>query len=133
MGTTLPDLLVRYRLVVGLLALAVCGVTWAVDLTGVVYECPYCRAQRTVIGILGLLLLVPWYRHWLNRYLAAVAAAFGLQVAGAQHFMGWARISGGEFEWGEVWFINPWLLSGCALFIITALLLLIWREGPARP
>lgn len=132
MRATLPDLLLRYRVIVALLAIVVCGVTWAVDLAGVVYLCPYCRAQRTVIGILGLLLLVPWYAHWLNRYIAAVVAVFGLQVAGAQHFMGWARISGGEFEWGEVWFINPWLLSGCALFIITALVLLIWRDRAAR-
>lgn len=129
MLNSLPDLLLRYRVWVGLLAIVVCGVTWAVDLTGVVYECPYCRVQRSVIGILGLLLLVPWYSHWLNRYLAAVFAVFGLQVAGAQHFMGWAKISGGKFEWGDVWFINPWLLSGCALFIISALVLLIWRGG----
>lgn len=132
MRATLPDLLLRYRVIVALLAIVVCGVTWAVDLAGVVYVCPYCRAQRTVIGILGLLLLMPWYAHWLNRYIAAVVAVFGLQVAGAQHFMGWARISGGEFEWGEVWFINPWLLSGCALFIIIALVLLIWRDRAAR-
>ena len=46
--------------------------------------------------------------------------------------MGWAKISGGTFEWGERWFINPWMLSGFALFIITALVLLIWRGARAE-
>ncbi|MFQ3191753.1 MAG: hypothetical protein ACI936_002897, partial [Paraglaciecola sp.] len=26
----------------------------------------------------------------------------------------------------EHWYINPWLLSGCALLLISGLLLLIW-------
>jgi hypothetical protein len=30
-----------------------------------------------------------------------------------------------------MWYINPWMLSGFALFIITALVLLIWRGRPA--
>ena len=32
----------------------------------------------------------------------------------------------GEFEWGEQWYVNAWMLSGFALFIIVGLLLLIW-------
>jgi hypothetical protein len=32
----------------------------------------------------------------------------------------------GKFEWGEHWYINSWLLSGCGLFLISGLLLLIW-------
>lgn len=127
-----PDLLLRYRVFVGLAAIALSAVTWGVDLAELVYQCPYCRVQRSVIGLLGLILLLPWYGHWLARYVAAVLAVFGLQVAGAQHFMGWAKISGGTFEWGERWFINPWMLSGFALFIITALVLLIWRGARAE-
>lgn len=131
MWANLPDMLLRYRFIVGVLAIIVCALTWASDLTGLVYECPYCRAQRTVIGLLGLLLLTPWYSHWFTRYLATIFAVFGLSVAATQHFRGWAKISGGEFEWGDQWYINPWLLSGCAIFIITALVLLIWRECPS--
>jgi hypothetical protein len=128
-----PDLLLRYRVLVGLAAIALSAATWGVDLAEIVYQCPYCRVQRSVIGLLGLILLLPWYGHWLARYVAAVLAVFGLQVAGAQHFMGWAKISGGKFEWGEMWYINPWMLSGFALFIITALVLLIWRGARAEP
>lgn len=128
MSAALPDILLRHRIAVGILALAVCAGTWAVDLAGLVYECPFCRTQRTVIGLLGLLLITPWYSHWFSRYLAACFAAYGLINAGNQHFRGWAKIMGGEFEWGEQWYVNSWVLSGCAFFIISALVLLIWRN-----
>ncbi|WP_299771860.1 hypothetical protein [uncultured Pseudoteredinibacter sp.] len=114
------------RRIVGLLAIIVCVVAWTTELTGLVYVCPYCRAQRTIIGILGLALMLPNPRHWINLYLASTIAAFGFFVAAHQHFNGWKKIMGGTFEWGEVWYINSWLLSGCAIFMISGLLLLIW-------
>ena len=131
MFANLPDILLRYRIIVGILALIVSAVTWTVDLTGLVYECPFCRSQRTVIGLLGVLLILPWHSHWFTRYIAACIAAFGIVNASMQHFRGWARIMAGEFEWGEQWYVNSWVLSGCALFIIMALVMLIWRNPPA--
>ena len=122
----LPELLLSHRRIVGGVAIAIAILTWTADLMGLVYECPFCRSQRTVIGLLGLLLMLPNPAHWLVRYLSAVFAAFGLSVASTQHFRGWANIMGGEFNWGERWFINPWMLSGFAIGIITGLLLLIW-------
>jgi hypothetical protein len=44
---------------------------------------------------------------------------------------GWKKIMFGKFAWGEHWYINPWLLSGCALFLISGLLLLIWTTPRA--
>ena len=128
--TNLPSILLKYRIWVGILAILICAGTWTVDLLDLVYNCPYCRAQRTVIGLLGLLLLAPNLRFWLVRYFSAVFAAFGLVVGGTQHFGGYARMNRGEFEWGDQWFINPWLLSGCAILIITGLVMLIWSEQP---
>lgn len=125
-----PDLLLRHRRAVGAAAILLALLTWTVDLTGLVYQCPYCRVQRTMIGVLGLLLMLPNPAHWLVRYLSAIFALFGLAVASAQHFRGWQRIMGGEFEWGEQWYVNAWMLSGFAIFILTALLLLIWRWRP---
>lgn len=124
----LPTILLKHRIWVGLIAILISAGTWTVDVIELVYNCPYCRVQRTVIGLLGLLLLMPDLRFWLVRYLSAVFAVFGLVVGGTQHFGGWARMNRGEFEWGDVWFINPWLLSGFAIFIITGLVLLIWSE-----
>ena len=64
--------------------------------------------------------------------LSAIFALFGLVVASTQHFRGWAKIMGGKFSWGEQWYVNAWMLSGFAIFILTALLLLIWRWRPAE-
>ncbi len=41
-----------------LAALLICAVTWLLDLTDLVYHCPYCRTRRTAIGLLGLLMLL---------------------------------------------------------------------------
>jgi hypothetical protein len=128
MDTVLLNWLLNNKKLVGILAIFICILAWATELTDLVYVCPYCRAQRTIIGILGLSLLLPNPRNWINLYFTSCIAAFGFYVASRQHFSGWKGIMGGSFEWGEQWFINPWLLSGCALFIISGLVLLIWTS-----
>ena len=129
---TLSDLHRHLRLI-GIAAILICLGTWAVDLMDLVYTCPYCRSQRTVIGLLGVLLLLPHaaIAHWLVRWLATVLAVFGAQVASRQHFGGWSKISAGEFAFAEKWWIDPFLLSGVALFLIVGLVLLLWSV-PAR-
>lgn len=124
----LPSLttLARYRVAIAVLAIVICAVTWGTELVGWVYVCPYCRAQRTVIGLLGLLLLTPLAFHWIGRWLGATVAAFGFSVGADQHFNGWKKIMAGKFSWGEQWYIHPWLLSGFAMFIISGLLLYLW-------
>lgn len=119
---------------IALAAIAISLLTWAVDLAELVYKCPYCRSQRTVIGLLGLLLLLPLsaLRHWAVRWLATVLAVFGAQVASRQHFGGWSKISAGEFAFAQKWWIDPFLLSGVALFLITGLLLLLWSAPVGR-
>lgn len=114
------------RMAVGVTAILISIATWAVDLSGLVYECPFCRTQRTVIGVLGILYLLPNPTNFIIRYLATVFGAFGFVVGANQHFRGWARIMAGEFDWGEQWYVNSWPLSGAAMFIITGLVLLIW-------
>lgn len=110
----------RVRLI-GAIALLISVVAWASDLTGLVYECPYCRLQRTVIGVLGISLMLPNPSHWIARFLASALGFLGAHVAAAQNFMGWRRISAGEFSFHERLYIDPFLLSGCALFMIVAL------------
>ena len=107
------------------LAVLICLLAWSVELSGLAYVCPYCRVQRTVIGVLGVLMLfarpggivVPW--------LAYTLGGFGFVVAAMQHFNGWKRISAGSFSFGEQWYFNPWLLSGCAMLILVAQLMLL--------
>lgn len=128
------DTLHRHIRWIALGAIALSLATWAVDLAGLVYKCPFCRAQRTVIGLLGLLMLLPNPGHWLVRYLAGVFGVFGLVVAVTQHFGGWRRMHAGEFQFASPVFVDPFLLSGIAIFIITGLVLLVfsWQPAPAR-
>lgn len=116
------------KMIVGGVAVLISVLTWSVELMDLVYVCPFCRTQRTVIGLLGILILLPTMVHWISRWFSGVFAALGLVVAGTQHFRGWVRIMNGEFEWGENWYVNSWMLSGFAMFIITGLLLYIWTH-----
>src|SRR5690606_20835866 len=102
----------RHLRLIAALAIALSVFTWAVDLAGLVYTCPYGRAQRTVIGVLGLLMLVPDPRHWPVRWMAATFAAFGLVVGITHNFSHWRRINAGEFRLAEAGWVDPFLLSG---------------------
>ena len=102
---------------------------WAMEFAGTVYICPYCRVQRTVIALLGLIMVLPIARHWILRYLASVIGFLVAVVAANQNFMGWAKISKGEFALNEQLYIDPFLLSSGALFIIIGQLwLLLGRD-----
>ncbi len=123
------EALLRFRLHIAVLAIVICVVAWATELAELVYVCPFCRVQRTIIGLLGVLLLFN-PQHWLNRWISSTLAVLGLVVASMQHFRGWANIMSGEFTWGEYWYANAWVLSSCALFIITGLILYLWTWRP---
>jgi len=105
---------------------------WVLEFSGSVYVCPYCRVQRSVIAILGVFMLLPFVRHWIVKYMAISIGFLGAVVAVNQNFMGWLKISKGEFTLGEPWYFDPFLLSGGSLFIIVAQVCLISmaRSGP---
>ncbi len=111
--------------ILGLVAIVISLVAWTTDVTGMVYICPYCRAQRTVIGLLGLILVSSAAKHWIVKYIGLVIGFFGATVAANQHFMGWKKISAGTFEFKENIVIDPFLLSGFALFGIIGLTYLL--------
>ena len=119
------DYLQHNQKVLGLIALAIGIGAWTMELSGAVYICPYCRIQRTVIAILGLIMLFPNHRAWIVKYLAAVVGFMGAVVAVNQNFMGWIKISKGEFVFREQLYIDPFLLSGGALFLIIGQLWII--------
>ncbi len=98
---------------------------------GMVYVCAYCRAQRTVILLLGLLMILPISHYWITRYVASVIGFMGAVVAVNQHFMGWVKISKGDFAFNEQLYVNPFLLSGGALFVIIGQLWLILGKDSA--
>lgn len=111
-------------------AIVVGVATWALDMLHLVEPCGYCRVQRSVIGLLGILLLLPIIKHWLVQWVAKTIAALGIVVAATQHFLGWNEISKGDFVFDAPLYANHYLhflLSAGALFIIVALLMIIER------
>lgn len=115
----------RQQGTLGLLAIIIGAGAWGMEFAGTVYICPYCRVQRTVILLLGIIMVLPFARHWTVKYLASVMGFMGAVVAVNQNFMGWVKISKGEFAFNEQLYIDPFLLSGGSLFIIIGQLWLL--------
>jgi len=122
----------RQQRALGLIGIVIGLGAWGVEFAGAVYVCPYCRVQRTVILLLGCVMLLPSPRHWMATYVASVVGFLGAVVAANQNFMGWVKISKGEFAFNENLFIDPFLLSTGSLFIILAQLWLILSSS-AKP
>ena len=115
----------RHQRTLGVIAIAVGVGAWTMELTGAVYICPYCRVQRTVIAILGVIMVLPFAHHWIFKYLASVVGFLGAVVAVNQNFMAWVKISKGEFAFSEQLYIDPFILSSGALIIIIGQLWLL--------
>jgi disulfide bond formation protein DsbB len=115
----------RHQRVLGVIAIVIGLGAWGMEFAGTVYICPYCRVQRTVIALLGVIMVLPTTRHWILQYLASVIGFLGAVVAVNQNFMGWVKISKGEFAFNEQLYIDPFLLSSGALFVIIGQLWLI--------
>jgi disulfide bond formation protein DsbB len=115
----------RHQRILGIIGIVIGAGAWAMEFAGTVYVCPYCRIQRTVILLLGSMMLLPSPMHWLAKYIASVIGFLGAVVAVNQNFMGWVKISKGEFAFNENLFIDPFLLSAGSLFIILGQLWLI--------
>jgi disulfide bond formation protein DsbB len=122
----------RHQRVLGLIAIVIGAGAWGMEFAGTVYICPYCRVQRTVILLLGLMMILPFSHHWMTRYVASVIGFMGAVVAGNQNFMGWVKISKGEFVFNEQLYIDPFLLSAGSLFIIIGQLWLILTKAPTN-
>ncbi|MEP5566707.1 MAG: disulfide bond formation protein B [Halioglobus sp.] len=123
----------RHQRALGIVTIAIGLGAWGMEFAGTVYICPYCRVQRTVIAVLGLIMVLPGTRPWILQYLASVIGFFGAVVAVNQNFMGWAKMSRGEFAFNEQLYIDPFILSGGALFIIIGQLWLILGKRSATP
>lgn len=121
----------RHRRSLGLIAVIIGAGAWGMELAGTVYICPYCRVQRTVILSLGVIMVLPFCHHWITRYAASVMGFMGAAVAVNQNFMGWVKTSKGEFAFNEQIYVDPFLLSGGALFVIIGQLWLILTKAPA--
>ena len=122
----------RHQRLLGLIAIIIGAGAWGMEFAGTVYICPYCRVQRTVILLLGVIMVLPFSKHWISRYAASVMGFMGAVVAVNQNFMGWVKISKGQFAFNEQLYIDPFLLSAGSLFIIIGQLWLILTKAPAN-
>lgn len=117
-----------------LLAITVGVLAWAADLAGMVYACPFCRVLRSVILLLGLLILAKGWRSGFVVFCANILAFFGSVVAVNQNFMGWSSLFKGDFQRLLMApYENAFLLSFGALVMIFAQMLLVntrfWKNS----
>ena len=122
----------RHQRALGIIAILIGAGAWGMEFAGTVYICPYCRLQRTVILLLGVIMVLPFSTHWISRYVASVMGFMGAVVAVNQNFMGWVKISKGEFAFNEQLYIDPFLLSAGSLFVIIGQLWLILTKAPTN-
>jgi len=121
----LYDWLRRNLRLLGAAAILVSLLTWGIDLAGWVYECPYCRVQRTAIGVVGVLMMLPDPRLWWVRCGAVAVCFLGAHVASAQLFLVFRNLTSGQPS-------NPLnlVLATGALFALSGQALLLFTKKP---
>jgi hypothetical protein len=115
------DLLLKNIRWIGVFAIAVSVITWWIDLSGLVYECVYCRTQRTAIGVVGLLLILPDPGRWWLKWPTTAIAFLGASVAADQIFLVIKNINAGR----DFGLLNLTMASG-ALLMLTGIVLLLF-------
>lgn len=99
-------------------SIAVSLITWGLDLAGLVYACPYCQIQRTMIGFVGLILLYP-KKNLVTDYLSLIFCVFGGYVAALQMFNNFYK-----HAWNEEFIY----LATCAFLILMGQLLVTFKR-----
>ncbi len=87
LNTEFSHILKRYNTLIAFFAIATCLFTWGLDLSTLVEHCPYCRVQRTAIGVLGIIALLPKHKNALLRYSCYLIAFFAADISGDQIFL----------------------------------------------
>lgn len=78
--------MMNYIQPLGAIAIVVAILTWGLELANYVPICPYCQVQRTIIGLLGILMFLPNIRY-VTLLLAVVLGLFGTNVSSDQIFL----------------------------------------------
>jgi len=75
----------KLLIVFGSLSILISMVTWGMDLSHMVEACMYCRNERTMISLLGILMLLPKHRY-ITAYFSLLFGFYGAYVAADQIF-----------------------------------------------
>lgn len=132
MSKMLSGLLLNRRLI-GAAILAVVLLTLALDVAGLVHPCPYCRTERFALGVIAVILLLPFYNALLSRYIVAVVGMMGLVVGIMQNFNHLKKMNSGEFDWSALSIGHPWVLSGLAILALVWQFFLVFDLDKASP
>ncbi len=107
--------IMNYMRPLGLIAIFISAFTWGLELAHFVPACPYCQTQRTMMGLLGILMVLPNYRY-ISLYLAVVFGVYGIHVSCMQIFNNFKTQT----------FMNEFFpLASAALFIMVGQVLML--------
>ncbi|MGA2654799.1 MAG: disulfide bond formation protein B [Gammaproteobacteria bacterium] len=76
----------KYIKPLGVIAILISAFTWGLELMHYVPPCPYCQVQRTIIGLLGILMVLPNIRY-ATLLLTIALGLFGTNVSSDQIFI----------------------------------------------
>ncbi|MBK2126092.1 hypothetical protein [Fangia hongkongensis] len=106
----------QWHRIFGAFLVIVCLITWVMELYGLVGVCPYCQTQRTLLGILGILLIIDSIT--LHFLISIFLIILGIDVACAQIFL---HIKTGSFPNG-MYTLLAW--GSAYLFLIVSLFII---------
>lgn len=106
----------------GMIAILISAFTWGLEIMNYVPTCPYCQVQRTIIGLLGILMVMPNIRYVTILFTMALGL-FATSVSSEQIFM-MVR---------EHQFLNSIMfMAVSALFIIAGQMILLGSRSFAK-
>jgi uncharacterized membrane protein len=107
------------QVVLGISGILISIVTWTLDLSDLAIHCIYCRTERTVIGLMGIMMLLPvWGSYW-TRFFFYPLAFLGAHVAASQIFL--------HLQHANIW-KTTFVFSSAALGIIIGLMIFMWER-----
>lgn len=109
----------QYAYLLGILSIVVSAFTWSLDLGGVIQPCIYCRIERMIIGILGIVILLPIIPY-LSSYAGYVFGFFGASVASNQIF---------SLLYKQTYDMELLLAIGALFFIIAQVIFLAYQKN----
>lgn len=111
--------------ILGIISVFICLSTWAMDYLDIVYKCPYCQIQRTIIGVLGICTLMPMFKSYMYIFLINILAFIDMITAVNQQFFGLKLILSSEIQAVIIQPIyeNAFILSSFSLALITLLVI----------
>lgn len=86
-GAVMEKSIFKYKKQFALFCILLSLFTWAMDFYSIVLPCPYCRVERAIIGLLGVMLLFPVNQYFLLKMLYYQLGFLGSVLSSQQFFL----------------------------------------------